>query len=66
MRQVSREELQGLLSRGASLLEVLPTEEYEKIHIEGAESLPLEKLDRQSVTHLDRGRAVVTYCEDFQ
>jgi len=63
---VSRDEVQRLLREGAQLIEVMPAEEYEKEHIEGAASLPLEELDADAAARLDRDRAVITYCFDFQ
>jgi rhodanese-related sulfurtransferase len=60
-------DLQGvrqLLGRGAQLVEVLPLEEYEELHLPGAVHLPLKELDAQRAGQLDRERPVVVYCWD--
>jgi rhodanese-related sulfurtransferase len=56
--------LRGLLERGAQLVEVLPREEYEELHLPGALNLPLKELDAQAAGQLDRDRPVVVYCWD--
>jgi rhodanese-related sulfurtransferase len=53
-----------LLERGAQLVEVLPAQEYEELHLPGAISVPLKELDRQAAERMDRGRPVVVYCWD--
>ncbi len=53
-----------LLERGAQLVEVLPYEEYEELHLPGAIHLPLKELDAQRAKQLDRERPVVVYCWD--
>jgi len=57
-------ELDGLLARGAQLVEALPEEEYEEGHLPGAVSLPLKHLTRERASALDRQRPVVVYCWD--
>ena len=56
--------LRDLLETGAQLVEVLPVAEYAEEHLPGALNIPLERLDRESVAHLYRRRAVVVYCWD--
>ena len=63
---VSREDVQRLLRDGAQLIEVMPAEEYEQEHIDGAANLPLEDLDAEAAGRLDRDRPVITYCFDVQ
>jgi len=53
-----------LLERGAQLVEVLPQEEYDELHLPGAIHLPLKELDAQHAERLDRERPVVAYCWD--
>jgi rhodanese-related sulfurtransferase len=53
-----------LLVRGAQLVEVLPHEEYQELHLPGAMSLPLKELDAHHAERLDRKRPVVVYCWD--
>src|SRR5438309_10186765 len=56
--------VQELLERGAQLVEVLPEEEYQELHLPGAIHLPLKELDAQRAKRLDRERPVVVYCWD--
>jgi rhodanese-related sulfurtransferase len=56
--------VRDLLERGAQLVEVLPREEYEELHLPGALNLPLKELDAQHAQQLDRQRPVVVYCWD--
>ena len=56
--------VQELLERGAQLVEVLPYEEYQELHLPGAIHLPLKELDAQHAKRLDRERPVVVYCWD--
>ena len=57
-------DLQELIVGGAQVVEVLPGEDYEKLHLPGAISLPLAELNAETVERLDRGRDVVVYCWD--
>jgi phage shock protein E len=64
-RAVDLQQLRELLDRGAQLVEVLPREEYEELHLPGAMSLPLKELDAERAGGLlDRSRTVVVYCWD--
>ncbi|HWX97934.1 MAG TPA: rhodanese-like domain-containing protein [Solirubrobacteraceae bacterium] len=53
-----------LLARGAQLVEVLPREEYDELHLPGATNLPLKELDSERAGQLDRERPVIVYCWD--
>jgi rhodanese-related sulfurtransferase len=63
-RTVDLAGVQELLERGAQLVEVLPHEEYQELHLPGAIHLPLKELDAQRAKQLDRERPVVVYCWD--
>jgi rhodanese-related sulfurtransferase len=65
-RSVDREGVRRLRSQGAQVVEVLPADEYEWMHIAGALNLPLKQLNAETAGRLDRSRPVVTYCNDFQ
>ena len=56
--------LRLLLDSGAQLVEVLPDEEYEELHLPSAINIPLKQLTAESTAQLDRGRDVVVYCWD--
>ena len=62
---VDRDETRRLVEEGAQLVDVLPREEYETLHIAGAISLPLRELDERAPRELDRARALVLYCNDY-
>ncbi len=57
-----RDEVQRLIREEAAVLvEVLPTQEYEDEHIEGAINIPLKRLNRETTSHLDRARPLIVY-----
>jgi rhodanese-related sulfurtransferase len=56
--------LRRLLADRAQLIEVLPREEYEELHLPGAINIPLKELTAESARQLDRARDVVVYCWD--
>lgn len=62
--EIDRDELRRLVAGGAQLVEVLPRDEYEEDHLPEAVSMPLRRIDRDAVSLLDPGRAVVVYCWD--
>jgi rhodanese-related sulfurtransferase len=63
---INRDDVQRLIESGAQLVEVLPVDEYNEAHLPDAISIPLKKLDGESVKPLDPTRPVITYCHDFQ
>jgi rhodanese-related sulfurtransferase len=65
VRRIELGELEELLRARAQLVEVLPDAEYAEAHLPGAISIPLKRLDAESVAVLDRGRPVVVYCYDY-
>jgi phage shock protein E len=62
---VTREQVHRLLDEGAQLVEALPREEYEELHIAGAVNIPLRELGQRAPAELDPARPVITYCHDF-
>ncbi len=57
-----RDEVQRLIREETALLiEVLPNQEYEDEHIEGAINIPLKKLNRETTSHLDKARPIIVY-----
>lgn len=63
---IGRRSVQRLLANGATLIDVLPDEEYEQEHISGAIHISLRQLDRTTTAHLDKHRPVIVYCWDLQ
>jgi rhodanese-related sulfurtransferase len=59
---IELDELHRLLPNDAQLVDVLPRDEYEDMHLPGAVHLPLKQLDRDTAKQLDPGRAVVVCC----
>jgi DNA-binding transcriptional ArsR family regulator len=59
---IGREELISRLNRGdAVLVDVRPVEEYESGHIDGAQSIPIDELERR-LAELPADREVIAYC----
>ena len=65
-KDITRGELQGLLGRGAQLVDVLPAEEYVDSHLPDAISIPLKVLDATTTAGLHKDTPVVVYCHDLQ
>ncbi len=63
-RTVDLQGVRELLERGAQLVEVLPVDEYDELHLPDAINLPLKELDAQHATRLDHERPVIVYCWD--
>lgn len=59
-----RHEVQDLVARGAQLVDVLGSEEFEEDHLPGAINLPLRKIETNAREQLDPSRPVVVYCWD--
>lgn len=57
-------QLRRLLAEGAQLVEVLPREEYDELHLPGAIHIALKELNAESARQLDPARDVVVYCWD--
>ena len=58
-------ELQRLLDDGAQLVEVLPADDYAKLHLPGARNIPLKELDAETTSELSKTDPVVVYCFDY-
>ncbi len=59
---IAREEVQRLIRQEAALLvEVLPSQEYQDEHIEGATNIPLKRLKLETTSHLDNTRPIIVY-----
>ncbi len=63
-RSIDRHQLQRLVTEGAQLAEVLPTDEYAAEHLPNAIHLPLKSLTADTASMLDRHRPVIVYCWD--
>lgn len=61
---IDRNTLRRLVAEGAQLVEVLPPAEYEEVHLPGAVSIPLRRLNGDTAATLKRDAPVITYCWD--
>jgi len=62
---IERDKVQEMLKAGGQLIEVLPQKQFKRVHLAGAISIPLQKLTAATTGQLDRGRAIIAYCYDF-
>lgn len=60
--EIEIDEIRELFDRGAQLVDVLPSAEYEEEHLAGAINIPLKGMTEQAVARLDEERAVIVYC----
>lgn len=60
---LDRLEVQRWLQDGAQLVDVLPSSQYEDVHLPGAVNLPLKRVD-EAPDVLEATRAVVVYCSN--
>jgi rhodanese-related sulfurtransferase len=63
---IDRMHVQRLVAEGAQLVDVLKPDEYADAHIAGAINIHLKGLTPNSASVLDRDRAVIVYCHDYQ
>ena len=66
MMQVDAKRAKELVESGATLVEVLPADDYEQQHIAGAINIPLEEVAERAPRELDVERPIVVYCNDYQ
>lgn len=67
METISREDLKAKIDRGDPflLVETLPAESYEEVHLPGAVNLPPEKIPEDVEDLLpDKSRTIIVYCEE--
>lgn len=66
VHRIEHAQLQEMLDDPSTqVVEVLPRDEYEELHIPGASNIPLKQLDATTVEDLDRRNPVVVYCWDY-
>jgi rhodanese-related sulfurtransferase len=61
---VGHREVSRLIADGTLLLDVLPREEYEFVHLQGARWLHLRDITAEAVAGFDKERPVIVYCAD--
>jgi rhodanese-related sulfurtransferase len=65
-KMIELAEVRRLVDEGAQVVDVLSRKEYEESHLPGAIHFPLTELDARTAALLDRDRAVVAYCYDYE
>lgn len=63
-KEIGREGIRTLMRRGGQLVEVLPREEYNRIHLSGAISIPLSHFGRTTADRLQWDKPVIVYGRD--
>jgi len=64
VKRIDVERARKLIDGGAQLIDVLPESVYAEEHLPGAKNSPLQTMDRDAVSELDRDHALVVYCFD--
>ena len=62
-KKIDRDRVRELTAQDAQLIEVLPSDEFEKEHVAGARNIPLKEFEERH-DELDQARPVIVYCED--
>jgi rhodanese-related sulfurtransferase len=64
---IDHNDVQQLIAEvNATLVDVLPAEDFAEEHITGAINIPLKELDERAPRELDREHPVIVYCNDYQ
>lgn len=68
VKKITRDDLMKMVSSGESfkLVDVLDESHFEKEHIKGAISLPLDQIEKKAAKMLKKDEAVVVYCASFE
>ena len=61
---IHRDDVRTLARRGAQLVDVLPRDEYEAVHLIGAQNVPLSTFSRNTADRLKWDRPVIVYSRD--
>jgi rhodanese-related sulfurtransferase len=64
MKTIDADQLDSLLDGNdpVQLVDVLPPEHYDKVHLPGARNLPVDELGDRALEELDLDRPVIVYC----
>ncbi len=65
-KETNREGVRTLVRRGAQLVDVLPHEEYDKVHLAGSINIPMSHFDRSLGSRLQWDKPVIVYAQDNQ
>ena len=64
--RIDRQRVHELIDEGAQVIEALPERFYKEEHIPGAVSIPLTKLNTETVRALNPDKPTITYCANEQ
>lgn len=64
--EVNRYQVRDMLADGCQLIEVLPREDYEPIHLPGAINIPLKVFESRFLEQFDKTLPAIVYCADTQ
>jgi rhodanese-related sulfurtransferase len=64
-KEIRRDDVRLIMRRGGQLIDVLPRQEYDRIHIAGATSVPLQGFDRTLADRLQWDKPVIVYAQDY-
>lgn len=66
-KTINRDELREMMNSGKAfkLVDVLSRESYEKEHIKGAISIPLDEIEKKADKVLNKEDTIVVYCASF-
>lgn len=67
VKKITRDELIKMVSSGQKfkLVDVLDKEHFQKEHIKGAISLPVNEIEKKAATMLNKSETIVVYCASF-
>jgi len=67
MQQISREQVQSLMRKNASVVEVLPGPSFRKSHLPRAVNVPLDAAFEERIQSVvpDKNTAVIVYCANI-
>jgi len=68
VKNISRDELVKIINSGRKfkLVDVLTKESYEKEHIKGALSIPLDQIEKEAAQMLKKDDLIIAYCASFE
>lgn len=68
IKKITRDELMAMVSSGEKfkLVDVLDGAHYEKEHIKGAISLPVNDIDKKAEKMLKKDETILVYCASFE
>lgn len=67
INKITRDELMKMVSSGQKfkLVDVLDKEHFQKEHIKGAISLPVNEIEKKAAKILKKSETIVVYCASF-